>query len=196
MTYCILPGGGLGVLSTILEVGLTSPSWTGRLAGTTTSGCPVTEVETAPIARVPSAGPLGRQNHPTCPPDNGSQRGVHLGPGSPGCTCQGIKAPCDGLSVCPPVLPVLAVQPVTPCCRDPREETGPRESGVRSGRRDAVRETDRQTVDEFSVRKGPERRGDMRHSKVQYLHSPHVRHLHLTSANAWKDQFENLNSLS
>lgn len=101
---------------------------------------PVTEVETAPIARVPSAGPLGAK---TTPPDHGSQRGVHLGPGSPGCTCQGIKAPCDGLSVCPPVLPVLAVQPVTPSCRDPREEeTGPRESGVRSGRRDLVeRET-------------------------------------------------------
>lgn len=144
-----------------------------------------------------SAGAPKPPHQPTCPPDDGSQRGVHLGPGSPGCTCQGIKAPCDGLSVCPPVLlPVLAVQPVTPCCRDPREETGPRESGVRPGRRDAVRETDRQTVDEISVRKGPERRGDMRHSKVHtvptYLGSPHVRHLHLTSAKAWKDQFENL----
>lgn len=131
----------------------------------TTSGCPVTEVETAPIARVPSAGPLGAK---TTPPDHGSQRGVHLGPGSPGCTCQGFKAPCDGLSVCPPVLPVLAVQPVTPCCRDPREgrrlDLGNQES-VRSGRRCVERETDRQTVDEISVRKGPQEKG--RHAAQQ-----------------------------
>lgn len=145
MGYCILPDGGLGVLSTILEVGLTSPSRTGR---NDNEWLPCSALlrrwRRAPIARVPSAGPLGAK---TTPPDHGSQRGVHLGPGSPGCTCQGIKAPCDGLSVCPPVLSVLVVQPVTPSCRGPREEkTGPRE--VRSQIRETRprRKGDRQSM--------------------------------------------------
>lgn len=147
MGYCILPDGGLGFLSTILgswtdftfqdwQAGRNDNEWLPCYGGGDGAdrACAVSRS-------------AGRQNHPTCPPENGSQRGVHLDPGSPGCTCQGIKAPCDGLSVCPPVLPVLAVQPVTPSCRDPREqETGPRKSGVRSGRRDVERETVSQSM--------------------------------------------------
>lgn len=73
----------------------------------------------APITRVPSAGPLGAKKPPHQTTDDGNQRGSWRGwswaPGSPGCTCQGSEAPCDGLSVFPPpVLPVFAVEPVTP----------------------------------------------------------------------------------
>lgn len=75
----------------------------------------------APIARVPSAGPLGAKNHPTRRRQpTRIVEGCSLAPGSPGCTCQGSEAPCDGLSVCPrPVLPVFAVQPVTPSLPGP-----------------------------------------------------------------------------
>lgn len=101
------------------------------------------------------------------------------------------------VTVCPsarPFCPSLQSSPSPRAAGTPAR--GDWTSGVRSQTRETRRskgdrQTDRQ-VDEISVRKGPERRGDMRHSKVQYLHSPHVRHLHLTSANAWKDQFENL----
>lgn len=68
MGYCILPDGGLGLLSTILEVGLTSPSRSGRRARTGRNDKRVAALlrmwGRAPIARVPSAGPLGAKEPP------------------------------------------------------------------------------------------------------------------------------------
>lgn len=77
MRATLLPGGGLGVMSTILG------SWIGFTFQAGESGrnddewLPCLRVwGRPPIARVPSAGPLGRQNNLGTPPDDGGQRGV------------------------------------------------------------------------------------------------------------------------
>lgn len=100
---------------------LTFQDWqTGRrLAGMTTSGCPVTDVGTAPIARVPSAGPQGRQK--TTPPDRGSQRvqGCIWAPAALGAWEAPAKESRHRVTVCPSCPPVpcsvfAVVKPATP----------------------------------------------------------------------------------
>lgn len=80
MRATLLPGGGLGVMSTILGswIGFTfQDRRTGESGRNDDEWLPCLRVwGRPPIARVPSAGPLGRQNNLGTPPDHGSQRGV------------------------------------------------------------------------------------------------------------------------